>query len=85
MSTTFITKWEWLQSVFLHYTNQMCDYQCYLERYDQYRRWIDGAHSDMFKGFNSVKQGSVISPLLFRSYNSNLFLFIKTIRFVMLV
>ena len=40
---------------------------------------------DMFKGFNSVKQGSVISPLLFRSYNSNLFLFIKTIRFAMLV
>ena len=38
------------------YTNQDCDVQ-----------W-DGAHSNMIKIFNGVKQGSVISPLLFTLY-----------------
>ena len=44
------------------YTNQDCDV-----------RW-DGAHSNMFKIFNVVKQGSVISPLPFTSYIDSLFL-----------
>ena len=47
------------------YTNQNCDVQ-----------W-DGAHSNMFKIFNGVKQGSVISPLLFTLYIDSLFLLLK--------
>ena len=47
------------------YTNQDCDVQ-----------W-DGAHSSMFKIFNGVKQGSVISPLLFALYIDGLFLLLK--------
>ena len=46
-------------------TNQNCDVQ-----------W-DGAHSNMFKIFNGVKQGSVISPLLFTLYIDSLFLVLK--------
>ena len=47
------------------YTNQDCDVQ-----------W-DGAHSNMFKIFNGVKQGSVISQLLFTLYIDSLFLLLK--------
>ena len=47
------------------YTNQDCDVQ-----------W-DGAHSNMFKIFNGVKQGSMISPLLFTLYFDSLFLLLK--------
>ena len=47
------------------YTNQDCDVQ-----------W-DGAHSNMFKIFNGVKQGSVISLLLFTLYIASLFLLLK--------
>ena len=47
------------------YTNQDCDVQC------------DGAHANMFKIFNGVKQGSVISPLLFTLYIDSLFLLLK--------
>ena len=47
------------------YTNQDCDVQ-----------W-EGAHSNMFKIFNGVKQGSVISPLLFTLYIDSLFLLLK--------
>ena len=43
-------------------TNQDCNVQ-----------W-DGAYSNMFKIFNGVKQGSVISPLLFTVYLDSLFL-----------
>ena len=46
-------------------TNQNCDVQ-----------W-DGAHSNMFKIFNVVKQGNVISPLLFILYIDSLFLVLK--------
>ena len=37
----------------------------------------DGAHSNMFKIFNGVKQGSVISQLLFTLYIDSLFLLLK--------
>ena len=47
------------------YTNQKCDVQ-----------W-DGAYSNMFKIFNGVKQGSVISPLLFTLYIDSLFVLLK--------
>ena len=47
------------------YTNQDCDVQ-----------W-DDAHSNMFKIFNGVEQGSVISPLLFTLYIDSLFLLLK--------
>ena len=47
------------------YPNQDCDVQ-----------W-DGAHSNMFKLFNGVKQGSVISQLLFTLYIDSLFLLLK--------
>ena len=49
----------------LLYTNQNCDVQ-----------W-DCSHSNMFKIFNGVKQGSVISPLLFTFYIDSLFLVLK--------
>ena len=39
----------------------------------------DGAHSNMFKIFNGVKQGSVISPLLFTLYIDSLFLLLKQV------
>ena len=47
------------------YTNQNCDV-----------KW-DGAHYIMCKIFNSVKQGSVISPLLFTLYIDSLCLLFK--------
>ena len=47
------------------YTNQDCDV-----------RW-DGVYSNMLKYVNGVKQGNVISPLLFTLYIDSLFLLLK--------
>ena len=41
----------------------------------------DGAHSNMFKIFNGVKEVSVISPLLFTLFIDSLFLLLKQLGF----
>ena len=47
----------------------------YVHHYE-YVQW-DGAHTNMFKILNGLKQGSVISPLLLTLYIDSLFLLLK--------